>query len=47
MGDPCAGQTRAREPAAVSSNAIRLIFEANFGAALPTGSKRLVAANEV
>ena len=38
MGDPCAGQMRARLLEATSSKDSEFIFDANFGAADPTGS---------
>ncbi len=39
IGDPCAGHIKARLAVATSSNERELILEANFGAALPIGSK--------
>ena len=44
IGEPCAGQMRARAEDATSSNDIEFIFEENFGAALPTGSKIVLSA---
>ena len=43
MGDPCAGQVRAKEEDKTSDKPLMLSFEANFGMALPIGSTKVIS----